>query len=137
MKRPADALNHDTDPKWPRQDPINPRTETSGGLNPIGFWAKEGRWPREYLELDMERVFARKKSRLSLGGKRPYATMSMTPSDQKPREEKGAPYQDARYETFLAIKGSFMGESNLGIAQDCSGGAPRFFVPFRYFRINL
>jgi hypothetical protein len=37
------------------------------------------------------------------------------PSAQKPREVKSAPYQDARYKTILATKGSFMGKSKLGI----------------------
>jgi hypothetical protein len=40
---------------------------------------------------------------------------STTPSDQKPREAKSAPYQDPRYETLLATKGSFMDKSDLGI----------------------
>jgi hypothetical protein len=42
------------------------------------------------------------------------APSSMTPSDQKPREVKSAPYQDARYKSILATKGSFMGKSELG-----------------------
>lgn len=37
-------------------------------------------------------------------------TSSTTPSDQKAREEKSAPYQDPRYKTLLEIKGSFMGK---------------------------
>jgi hypothetical protein len=40
----------------------------------------------------------------------------MTPSDQKPREEKSAPYRDIRYETLLAVKGSYMTEAPLGLA---------------------
>ncbi|KAH8725622.1 hypothetical protein GQ44DRAFT_749417 [Phaeosphaeriaceae sp. PMI808] len=45
------------------------------------------------------------------------APSSTTPSDQKPREVKSAPYQDARYETLLATKGSFMGKPALAITQ--------------------
>lgn len=37
------------------------------------------------------------------------AASSTTPSDQKPREEKSAPYRDARYEILLETKGSYMG----------------------------
>ncbi|KAH7378852.1 hypothetical protein BKA64DRAFT_559695, partial [Cadophora sp. MPI-SDFR-AT-0126] len=43
------------------------------------------------------------------------APSSTTPSDQKPREAKSTPYQDARYKTILATKGSFIDESDLGI----------------------
>jgi hypothetical protein len=32
----------------------------------------------------------------------------MTPSDQKPREEKSAPYQDPRYNSLPEAKGSFI-----------------------------
>ncbi|EXJ79029.1 hypothetical protein A1O3_08530 [Capronia epimyces CBS 606.96] len=41
---------------------------------------------------------------------------STTPSDQKSREAKSAPYRDARYETLIATKGSFMGKYHLGIS---------------------
>jgi hypothetical protein len=40
---------------------------------------------------------------------------STTPSDQKPREEKSAPYRDARYPLLLQTKGSYMDISELGI----------------------
>ncbi|KAK3074411.1 hypothetical protein LTS18_014259, partial [Coniosporium uncinatum] len=43
------------------------------------------------------------------------APSSTTPSDQKPREVKSAPYQDVRYETLLATKGSFMDRSASGL----------------------
>jgi hypothetical protein len=39
----------------------------------------------------------------------------MTPSDQRPREEKSAPYRDARYPLLLQTKGSYMDISELGI----------------------
>lgn len=38
------------------------------------------------------------------------AQSSTTPSDQRPQEEKSAPYQHARYETLLATKKSFTGK---------------------------
>ncbi|KAI1451822.1 hypothetical protein F4805DRAFT_471344 [Annulohypoxylon moriforme] len=43
------------------------------------------------------------------------APSSTTPSDQKPRDVKSAPYQDPRYETLLATKGSFMIKSDLDV----------------------
>ncbi|KEY64864.1 hypothetical protein S7711_10783 [Stachybotrys chartarum IBT 7711] len=63
----------------------------------------------------MEHLLARRKSLLSLGRKRSNSATSTTPSDQKPREEKSAPYRDPRYETLLGTKGSFMVKSNLDI----------------------
>lgn len=86
--------------------------------DPIEFWARERQWPREYFELDMEHLLARRKSLSSLVRKRSNSATSTTPSDQKPREEKSAPYRDPRYKTLLATKGSFMGESDLGITEE-------------------
>ncbi|KAF2003265.1 hypothetical protein P154DRAFT_101168 [Amniculicola lignicola CBS 123094] len=61
----------------------------------------------------MSHLLAKKKSMPSLRRKRSgsgsLAASSTTPSDQKPREEKSAPYRDARYETLLETKGSYMG----------------------------
>jgi hypothetical protein len=65
---------------------------------------------------DMEHALARKRSSSSLRHKRSDSS-SATPSDQRPREEKSAPYRDPRYETMLATKGSFMGKSDVGIAE--------------------
>ncbi|KAG8425870.1 hypothetical protein J3459_008661 [Metarhizium acridum] len=75
-------------------------------VDPIEFWASEGEWPREYFESKMEHLLARKKS---------LSALSSTPSDQRPREEKSAPYQDPRYETLLGTKSSFMVKSSLDI----------------------
>lgn len=51
-----------------------------------------------------------------MGRKRSSSASSVTPSDQKPREEKSADYNDARYKTLLATKGAFMDKSPVGIA---------------------
>ncbi|KAI0388275.1 hypothetical protein F5Y17DRAFT_453438 [Xylariaceae sp. FL0594] len=85
--------------------------------NPIDFWRKEGRWPSQLFEPGMERLLARKRSSSALGRKRSNSASSQTPSDQKPREEKSAPYRDPRYKTLLATKGSFMDKSDLGITE--------------------
>ena len=61
----------------------------------------------------MEHILARKRS-LS-PRKRSNSATSTTPSDQKPREEKSAPYRDPRYETLLGTKGSFMVKSSLDV----------------------
>ncbi|KJZ70771.1 hypothetical protein HIM_09855 [Hirsutella minnesotensis 3608] len=129
-KRPSDALGRDLDclQKRPRRSfglslvedtsdrPASNNRATCEPTNPIDFWAREGQWPQEYLEPDMEHLLARKKS-LSLVRKRSNSATSTTPSDQKPREEKSAPYRDPRYKTLLATKGSFMDKSDLGLTK--------------------
>lgn len=61
------------------------------------------------------RLLARKKSSSNLSRKRSNSATSTTPSDQKPREEKSAPYRDARYPLLLQTKGSYMDISELGV----------------------
>ncbi|GAP92014.1 hypothetical protein SAMD00023353_6100220 [Rosellinia necatrix] len=87
--------------------------------DPIDFWIRAGHWPRQYFERNMEHqgILARKRSLSAFGRKRSNSATSTTPSDQKPREEKSAPYRDSRYETLLATKGSFMKNSRLGITE--------------------
>jgi len=88
--------------------------ETSSNINAIDCWRKNYTWPKEYFEPDntMNRLLARKKSTPSLRRKRSESgslvASSTTPSDQKPREEKSAPYRDARYRTLLETKGSYL-----------------------------
>ncbi|ELR01981.1 hypothetical protein GMDG_05150 [Pseudogymnoascus destructans 20631-21] len=106
--------------------------------NPIEFWTRKQRWPKELFQHDgqtredleedswyekywvpeMNRLLARKKSSSSLRRKQSNASSvtasSATPSDQKAREVKSAPYQDGRYQTILASQGSFMSKSELG-----------------------
>lgn len=74
----------------------------------------------------MSHLLARKKSETSLSRKRSgsgsLAASSTTPSDQKPREEKSAPYKDPRYKTLLETLGTFMrtyvGTNEVGISAD-------------------
>lgn len=67
----------------------------------------------------MYHLIARQKSTTpSLRRKRSDASYvtSVTPSDQRPREEKSAPYRNASYPTLLETLGdSYMDESKLGI----------------------
>ena len=94
--------------------------DTKSEINSIKYWIQNECWPEEYFkqQSDMSHLLARKKSSSSLHDKQSEASSaapsSTTPSDQKPREAKSTPYQDARYETILATKGSFMGKSELG-----------------------
>ncbi len=65
----------------------------------------------------MDRLpLAKKKSSSNLR-KRSISATSATPSDQKPREEKSAPYRDQRYETLLEVNGSYMTKAPLGVAR--------------------
>lgn len=73
--------------------------------------------------MDHLHLLARKKSSSNLSRKRSNSGMSttpsittVTPSDQRPREEKSAPYRDQRYETLLEIRGSYMSKAPLGLA---------------------
>ena len=122
-----------TSQKRPRTSPpISPIKDTIGentaavvsekDINLIEYWTKESTWPRECLdpESNMSYLLARKKSFSSLRGKQSEAgsaaPSSTTPSDQRPREAKSAPYQSPQYKLLLETKGSFMRKSELGIS---------------------
>jgi len=85
-----------------------------------GHWVQRGTWPKAYQEYNsaMSYPLARKKSTPSLLRKTSIPSIT-TPSDQKPRETKSAPYLDVRYETSLAIKGSFLGRPPVGVTDGC------------------
>ncbi|KAK4119374.1 hypothetical protein N657DRAFT_604532 [Parathielavia appendiculata] len=119
--------------------------DTEDWRNIIDFWRREGSWPNKYFEPDdstrkdferqsedswlkeMERydptvklLFAKKKT-TSVSRKRSgsdsstTASQDTTPSDQRLREEKNAPYRNPRYPLLLQTKGSYMGISELGV----------------------
>ncbi|KAF1995219.1 hypothetical protein P154DRAFT_349514 [Amniculicola lignicola CBS 123094] len=115
-------------------------------VNPVEYWAKEGRWPKKYFEQDdqtrayltrdldeeswlekywwpnMDHVLARKKSSSSLRRMQSEpgssAPSSTTPSE-KPREEKSSPYNHVRYEVLLGTKSVFMDEDDEGPEREC------------------
>jgi len=70
-------------------------------------------------EIGLNHLLAKRKSLSSLYSKQSDAgsvtPSSITPSDQKPREAKSAPYTRPSYATVLATKGSFIDKSDLGI----------------------
>lgn len=119
MKRPVDALDCDSvsSPKRRRLPDKTPfdfdesATANRGFNNPIdpvAFWVRQGNWPQEYFDVDVESFFARKKSSSNLSRKRSKSATTITPSDQKPRDEKSTPYKDSRYPLLLETKGSYM-----------------------------
>ena len=88
--------------------------------NYISHWAEEKDWPEEFFQQDaMIHLLARKKSTALLRRKRSessFTTSATTPSDQRPREEKSAPYKNPSYRILLETQGdSYMGEYELGI----------------------
>ncbi|RMZ88328.1 hypothetical protein DV736_g4437, partial [Chaetothyriales sp. CBS 134916] len=121
-KRPRTSYS----PPGPEDD-----SRENGDADPIDYWRQSGyRWPqRDWSKKSMDinpamsHLLARKKSTGSLRRKRSESELgeqsSNTPSDQKSREAKSAPYRDARYKTLIATKGSFMGKDPLGINEAC------------------
>ncbi|EFR02780.1 hypothetical protein MGYG_05779 [Nannizzia gypsea CBS 118893] len=126
------TLADDTRSLHPRVAAVNLSTEGTprnsvaghgaldGPIDPIGFWVEEGRWPEEGWwpeePSNMEHLLARKKSSSSsFGRKRSNPATYTTPSDEKPREQKSAPYRDVRYELLLQTKGTYMDTCDLGI----------------------
>ncbi|KAL8897253.1 MAG: hypothetical protein Q9207_007307, partial [Kuettlingeria erythrocarpa] len=88
-------------------------TPSEAPIDPIDYWRRTYKWPKAYFKPEpMSYLLARKKSEPSLSRKRSrsgsLAASSTTPSDQKPREEKSAPYRDPRYKTLLETLGTFM-----------------------------
>ncbi|RMZ87471.1 hypothetical protein DV736_g5300, partial [Chaetothyriales sp. CBS 134916] len=102
-------------PPYPKRQRTSPRPSAQD-IDSITYWTRTHRWPRGYFNEsgEMSHLLARKKSAASLRRKRSDsesgAPSSTTPSDQKPREEKSAPYQDLRYRSLLESKGSFIGK---------------------------
>lgn len=101
-------------------------------FNPISHWSQKESWPEEYFEQtsqaregfeqenNMNRILARKRSTSFPCGEQSDFS-DVTPIDQKPREEKSAPYTHLGYETLLATKGSYMNKSDLGITDISKG----------------
>ncbi|KAH9874607.1 hypothetical protein IAQ61_003797 [Plenodomus lingam] len=81
-------------------------------------WIQGDSWPKEYFESKTMSHLLKKKLVASLRRKRSESSVSgassTTPSDQKPREFKSAPYQDPRYLTLLQTKRSYMTEDEEG-----------------------
>ncbi|AEO58448.1 hypothetical protein MYCTH_2305791 [Thermothelomyces thermophilus ATCC 42464] len=90
--------------------------------DPISYWVENQCWPEklkqpeEALEMDyMEYPLARKRSVSSSSRKRPSSTMTRTPTDEKPREEKSTAYRNPQFPLLLKALGSYMEASDLGI----------------------
>ncbi|KAL2044545.1 hypothetical protein ABVK25_012398 [Lepraria finkii] len=109
--------------------PVRENTpETKQTTSAVDYWRRSGHhWPPgDWSKTPMDnavasRLLARKKSTASLSRKRSSDDLAKrrlsTPSDQKSREAKSAPYRDARYGVLLATKGSFMDKDDFGIVE--------------------
>ena len=99
-------------------------------IGPIDYWRKsgyvwpQGDWSKNHMDTNsaVSYLLARKRSTGSLRRKRsdnelPTTEVSTTPSDQKSRAVKSAPYRDPRYIVLLRTKGSYMGKDDLGIVE--------------------
>ncbi|MCJ1288292.1 hypothetical protein MMC26_007647, partial [Xylographa opegraphella] len=91
--------------------------------HPINHWIREGRWPKEYFEpeINMSSPLARKKSSAALC-REALESSSITPSQKT--EGKSAPYKDLAYETLLAEQGSFLDEFHQGITDSSKDEIP-------------
>ncbi|PQE12289.1 phosphatidylserine decarboxylase protein [Rutstroemia sp. NJR-2017a BVV2] len=86
----------------------------------IEHWRRELQWPKDFFMPDaMSYILARKRSPSPDRGEQRETGLSepsyVTPSDQKPREWKIAPYSSRDYSYILQIKGSFQFSVDEGI----------------------
>lgn len=80
-------------------------------MNPIESWMRKREWPKELFQED-DQTRGDLEQEGSWDGHGSLKTTPATPSDRTlSREAKSDPYQDGRYEHFLASKGSFMRSS--------------------------
>ncbi|KAH0848361.1 hypothetical protein AYO21_04387 [Fonsecaea monophora] len=120
-KREAEQQLEPPSPKRPRTSCPRPSLQD---VDSITYWTQTSHWPQGYFHEngEMSHLFARKKSTDSLRRKRSdsesSAPSSTTPSDQKSREEKSAPYRDPRYRILLEAVGSYMDKSELDITKE-------------------
>ncbi|ATZ47770.1 hypothetical protein BCIN_03g00740 [Botrytis cinerea B05.10] len=119
----AVSKDRNTKLKHPLSSTTNDTVVGSSGknTNPLEYWAKEFRWPKEYFEpeTNINNLLVKKKS--SYLHEENSEASTATPSDQKPREVRSTPYMHPGYEIVLLAKGSFMGPFELGITDESEG----------------
>ncbi|KIW36719.1 uncharacterized protein PV06_11018 [Exophiala oligosperma] len=120
-KRETEQQLNPPSPKRPRTSCPSPSVQD---VDSVTYWTETYHWPPGYFNEsgEMSHLLARKKSTTSLRRKRSDsesgAPSSTTPSDQKSREEKSAPYRDPRYRVLLEAMGSYMDKSDLDITKE-------------------
>ncbi|KAF2726803.1 hypothetical protein EJ04DRAFT_582451 [Polyplosphaeria fusca] len=120
QKRTREEDNPLHDPDQP--SPKKPQKLSSSEWSHISHWARKQSWPGEYFQFSrMHHLLARKGSVSSLGRKRSNPSLaSFNASDERPREEKSAPYRNPSYPTFLSEDvdnyKSYMEDHELGLS---------------------
>lgn len=78
--------------------------DAPASTDPVAFWVREGRWPKEVpeLTLPLRHLVARKR------GPGSNSTTSEKPHAQPARENKAEQFRDDRYEALLESKSIFM-----------------------------
>jgi hypothetical protein len=88
-------------------------------LDHIGYWSQKGTWPESFFKGDVHQLLAKKGSIYRRKRSNSIVTSSSA-SDERPREEKSAPYRNPSYPTFLSDDAdeykSFMTDHELGIS---------------------
>jgi len=112
-KRESEHQLKPSSSKRPRTSCVTPPVQS---VDFVTCWTQTYHWPREYFNErgEMNHLLPREESTASLCRKRPDSESntpaSTIPSDQKPREEKSAPYQEPCYRSLLEATGSLMGK---------------------------
>lgn len=95
----------------------------NSGLNHIKHWVEKGNWPIGYFNDDkMNHLLARRASTTSLNRKRSNPSIAgSSASDERPRDEKSAPYRSHSYPTLLSEEvtnyKSYMEDHEEGISE--------------------
>lgn len=86
------------------------RSGIESPIDPVDYWRRKHTWPTEYFESDtISHRLAWRRSTPSLQRKRSgsgsFATIysSVLPSDQRPRDERSAPYSVELYEIIPVL----------------------------------
>ncbi|PNP49477.1 hypothetical protein THARTR1_09799 [Trichoderma harzianum] len=130
----ADIDNPDSNPRLEKRCPglsaVQDTVDQTGAdnvgdtepIDPISVRVRDHQWPSGFGRLTMEHALARKRRDVFPQRRRSISASSsasfVTPSDERPREEKSVPYRDSRYIILLNTKGAYMGTSEQGILDE-------------------
>ncbi|KAI9162962.1 hypothetical protein HJFPF1_04557 [Paramyrothecium foliicola] len=95
---------------------VEPKQAIKGNpKDPIDFWRKNGRWPRQYFEPDMAHILAQKRPP---SGWRGRSNSASSTKESESGHAKSAAYRDSRYEAILRTKNVHLRQSKTGIVDD-------------------
>lgn len=94
--------------------PAPPASDIKKPIDPVAYWAREQTWPKAFSQTSkMAHLLARPGSR----GTQTATPNTPIPVDLRPKKDKVA-YNSPLYCRRLALKGSFLKDSDLGIADE-------------------